>query len=400
MRIILGVCGSISAYKSLDIARGLVKLGHSVRVVLTKGGEKFVRPEVFGYLGCEEVYLHGDDFNHKNVLHVDLAKWSDRVAVAPLSANFLSRIVRGEAFDLLSSILLALPAGKPQLYYPAMNTEMLSNPFTEENFENLRKLEAKFPLFIHPTDEGLLACGDIGSGKLPTVEKVIDTIESFQKFSGKKILISTGATKAPLDSVRYLTNSSSGLTGYHLAKAALIQGHSVTVIAGEGSTEQLQLLKALPNYNLIMVKTNGEMKEAVDKEFKNSDCYISSAAIGDIEFTASTEKLKKADLDKSLPIKKAHDVLKGVLETRKPHQKVVGFAAETDLSEAMMLEKQKRKPVDLLVGTKVNNGLTGGERQGFTNPEATYLLLEGSEFTQMELPKEKLASVILNKVLS
>lgn len=400
MRIILGVCGSISAYKSLDIARGLVKKGHQVRVILTNGGEKFVRPEVFSYLGCEEVYLAGDDFKHKNVLHVDLAKWCDRIAIAPLSANFLAKIVRGETFDLLSSVLLALPAGKPQLYYPAMNTEMLDHPFTNENFEQLKKLESKFPLLVHPTDEGLLACGDTGSGKLPQVDTVIETIEAFNKFSGKNILISTGATKAPLDSVRYLTNSSSGLTGYHLSKAALMSGHKVTVIAGEGSTEALNLLKGLPNYSLFMVKTNSEMKDIVEREFPQTDCYISSAAIGDIEFDATNDKLKKGDLKESLPIKKAHDVLKGILESKQPHQKVVGFAAETDLSEEMMLEKQNRKPVDLLIGTKVNNGLTGEEREGFEKPEANYLILKNGEFTKLSLQKEELASVILEKVLA
>ncbi len=411
MRIILGVCGSISAYKSLDIARGLVKNGHEVRVILTSGGEKFVRPEVFNYLGCQEVYLAGDDFKYPakktdedllgSVLHVALAKWCDRVSIAPLSANFLAKIVRGEAFDLLSSTLLALPKDKAQLYYPAMNTEMLSHPFTIENLENLKKIANKFPLFVHPTASGLLACGDEGEGKLPSVETIIDTTEAFNKLSTtKKILISTGATKAPLDSVRFLTNSSSGLTGYYLAKSALIAGHQVVVIAGEGSTEKLELLKALPSYELISVKTNDEMKSAVESHFKDSDCYISSAAIGDIEFSAEDQKLKKEKLTDSLPIKKANDILKGILSLKKPHQKIVGFAAETDLSEAMMLEKYNRKPVDLLVGTKVNNGLTGSIKEGFANDGASYLLLKDNKFSKKNLSKAELADLILGKVFS
>lgn len=408
MRVILGVCGSISAYKSLDIARGLVKNGHQVRVVLTNGGEKFVRPEVFRYLGCEEVYLAGDDFKfpeEKNdlegtVLHVSLAKWCDRICIAPLSANFLSKIVRGETFDLLSSTLLALPEGKPQLYYPAMNSEMLSHPYTVENLNSLQKLETKFPLFIHPPASGLLACGDKGEGKLPIVETVIETIEAFQETKQpKKILISTGATKAPLDSVRYLTNSSSGLTGFYIAKEALKAGQQVVLIAGEGSTEKLSLLKELPAYKLIEVKTNAEMKAAVDREFVDSDCYISSAAIGDIEFSMESSKIKKEDLNDSLPIKKASDILKEVLGKKRPDQKVIGFAAETDLTEDMMLEKQKRKPVDLLIGTKVNNGLTGSALEGFANAEADYLILKDSKFSAHNLSKQELASVILKQVL-
>lgn len=409
MRIILGVCGSISAYKSLDIARGLVKKGHQVRVILTSGGEKFVRPEVFRYLGCEEVYLAGDDFKfpkEKNdlegtVLHITLAKWCDRISIAPLSANFLSKIVRGEAFDLLSSTLLALPKGKAQLYYPAMNTQMLNHPFTKNNLQRLEMLKEKFPLFIHPTEAGLLACGDDGDGKLPHVDKVIETTELFNSISNpKNILISTGATKAPLDSVRYLTNSSSGLTGFHVAREALRAGHRVTVIAGEGSTEKLLLLTALPSYTLIEARTNQEMKEAVEKEFSSTDCYISSAAIGDIEFESSSNKIKKNELSDSLPIKKANDILKGILESRKPHQRIVGFAAETDLSQDMMKEKQKRKPVDLLIGTKVNNGLTGERREGFVNNEASYMLLENNAFMNAELSKEELASIIIKKALS
>lgn len=409
MRILLGVCGSISAYKSLDIARELFKKGHQVRVVLTKGSEKFVRPEVFRYLGCEEVYTAGDDFIYplkKNdlegtVLHVTLAKWCDRIVVAPLSANFLAKIVRGEAFDLLSSTLLALPEKKELLFFPAMNSEMLSNPFTVENLEHLKKLNKKFSLFIHPTTSGLLACGDDGAGKLASVEEIVEVSDCFKEITNPKtILISTGATKAPLDSVRYLTNRSSGLTGYYLAKEALKLGHKAIIIAGEESTSRLQLLINLPSIKIFYVKTNLEMKEAVEASFKKADCYISSAAIGDIEFDIKNQKIKKSDLSESLHITKAADILKGILEIKRIDQKVVGFAAETDLSESLMQEKQARKPVDLLVGTKVNNGLTGGELQGFATEKASYLFLENNKFLSKELNKEELASVIIAKVLS
>jgi phosphopantothenoylcysteine decarboxylase/phosphopantothenate--cysteine ligase len=409
MRIILGVCGSISAYKSLDIARELFKKGHQVRVVLTKGSEKFVRPEVFRYLGCEEVYSFGDDFlypNKKNdlegtVLHVTLAKWCNRVVVAPLSANFLAKIVRGEAFDLLSSLLLALPEKKELLFFPAMNTEMLSNPFTVQNFEHLEKLREKFSLFVHPTALGLLACGDEGAGKLASVEEIVEVTDCFKDvLQPKTILISTGATKAPLDSVRYLTNRSSGLTGYYLAKEGLKLGHKVVIIAGEESTSKLELLKSLPSIEIKYVKTNLDMKTAVEASFKEADCYISSAAIGDIEFDIKNKKIKKSDLSGSLLITKAADILQGILELKRDDQKVVGFAAETDLSEKIMQEKQNRKPVDLLVGTKVDNGLTGGQLQGFATERGDYLFLENNQFKSAALSKEELATVIIKKVLS
>lgn len=401
LKILLGVTGSISAYKTFDLTRQLCKEGHEVKVILTQGALKFVRPEVFGYLGAKDTYLDQDDFNFKNVLHIDLARWADIYIIAPLSANSLSRMARGEASDLLTSVFLAFNPEKNILIFPAMNTQMLHHPFTQENFDSIRKLQKIKNIFISPTDSGILLCQEIGEGKLPSVDEISHLAQTLTcPLTGKKekkhVLISTGATLSPLDPVRYLTNSSSGITGHYFAKVALSLGHRVTVIAGSLSTDKLNLFLKHPNYSLQRVTTVNEMKEAVLGSIEKSDIYISSAAISDIEFDIQGDKLKKENLGNELKIKKACDILKTVLEIKSQKKltslKTVGFAAETILDLSVLRKKMISKPVDLLVGTKVHNGMVEGQKeQGFNQDFAFYrffsndeIILEG-EFSKLEM---------------
>jgi phosphopantothenoylcysteine decarboxylase/phosphopantothenate--cysteine ligase len=402
MKILFAVSGSISAYKSIDIVRGLVKNGHQVQVVLTEGAKKFVVPQLFSYLGAENVYSSQDDFNHKNVLHVDLARWCDILVIAPLSANTLSRLARGEATDLLTSIFLALEPHKNCLVFPAMNTNMLHHPFTEENLRALKKLKSLNNIFISPTDSGILACAEIGEGKLPSVDEIINLIPTFVKplsdQCSKTLLITTGATIVPLDPVRYLTNSSSGITGFHLAKVALELGYKVEMIAGFYATSLLDHFQKHPNYNITRVKTVSEMKEVVAHKIGSAHAYISSAAISDIEFATSPTKVKKEHLTESLPITKAEDILKYVIGLKSQHLKIVGFAAETDLSDEVLLKKMTSKPVHLLIGTKVHNGLLNNEIEAGFNTSSAYYKIINSHQTlfEGELSKEELAKKILH----
>lgn len=409
MRILLNVCGSISAYRALDISRGLVKAGHHVRVVLSQGAKQFVLPQVFKYLGVEEVYLPEDDFKYPSVpssgtvLHIELAKWCEKFVVAPLSANTLAKIAHGEASDLMLSTFLALGKNIPILLFPAMNEKMLENPLVKDNFA---KLERLFPnLMVCPTEYGELACGDMGKGKLLDVSKIIEIIPNISPIkveSPKNLLITTGATMAPIDPVRYLTNSSSGITGYYLALKALSLGHNVTVIAGKDATSRLDYLIGLPGYKLIRDITTRDFQKSVLENIKEADCYISSAAIGDIEFEVCEEKVKKKNLNESLKINKSPDILKNVLAIRTPEQMVVGFAAEVDLSEEMLRMKWEDKPVDLLIGTKVHNGLTNSDKvQGFNNENADYKFLQdGKIIFEGPLSKKELATEILTRVLN
>jgi phosphopantothenoylcysteine decarboxylase/phosphopantothenate--cysteine ligase len=399
MRILLGVSGSISAYKALDIARGLFKNGHEVKVILTNGALKFVIPEVFTYLGVQDVYKSQDDFTHKNVLHVDLARWCDVFVVAPASANTLSKLAQGRADDLLSSVFLALEPHKNTLLFPAMNSVMLAHPFTQANLDDIKKLKTLNNLFVSPTDAGILACEEVGLGKLPSVDEIIEMIPTMIKplTPQKTILVTTGATIVPLDPVRYLTNSSSGVTGYYLAEAALKEGHKVVMVAGIHSTAKLNLFSKHPNFRLVRAKTVDEMKNAVLSELPNADLYISSAAISDIEFDTSDAKIKKDTMGDSLKIKPAADILKAVLTAKSSKLKVIGFAAETDLSDAVLNKKMQSKPVDLLVGTKVNNGLVKNQEvTGFNVDFAEYRLLSNKGFIfEGILTKKELAHKLI-----
>ncbi|MBC7714695.1 MAG: bifunctional phosphopantothenoylcysteine decarboxylase/phosphopantothenate--cysteine ligase CoaBC [Rhizobacter sp.] len=401
MRILLGVSGSISAYKAIDIARELFKKDHEVKVILTDGALKFVVPEVFTYLGVQNVYKSQDDFLNKNVLHIDLARWCDVFVIAPASANTISRLAQGQASDLLSSVFLALEPLKNVLMFPAMNSNMLAHPFTQQNVAELKKLKTLSNFFVSPTDAGILACEEVGLGKLPSVNEIVEMIPTMiAPLSGanqKTILITTGATIVPLDPVRYLTNSSSGITGFYLAEVSLKLGHKVVMVAGLNATEKLNLFSKHPNFSMTRVSTVDEMKNAVHANLAAADLYISSAAISDIEFDTSSEKIKKDSMGDSLKIKKATDILKTVIEAKSSKLKIVGFAAETDLSDVVLHSKMQSKPVDLLVGTKVHNGLTNNEKvAGFNVDYADYRLLSSKGFTfEGHLTKKELAHKII-----
>lgn len=401
MKLLLAVTGSISAYKALDLTRKLTKEGHSVRVILSKGAEKFVVKETFSYLGCEKVYSHTDDFKpteegEGNVRHVFLSQWADKFIIAPLSANTLSDLVHAKANDLLTSTFLAWKKGKPILVFPAMNTEMLNHPFVSENLERLRTLSN---CFVGGTQSGILACGDIGAGKLLPVDEIAALIYSTSlNKSGKSILLTTGATLAPLDDVRFLTNASTGKTALPLIEKALERGHTVQCIAGKFATQALENYIKHPCFELTRVVTTKEMSKEVHERFSSSDYYISSAAIGDFEFQTNSGKLKKAELSKMLTINKSQDILASVLKVKKDNQIVIGFAAESVLSDEVLTEKIQRKPVDLLIGTQVSSGLVDKQTQGFGTDQAQYRFAypDGGITPPSQLTKEELSIKILN----
>lgn len=404
----LGVCGSISAYKSLDLTRGLINEGHQVKVLLTKGAEEFVRPQVFRYLGAQGVYTSADDFAYPQspdqgeVLHIELAQWAQRLVVAPLSANTLARLAMGQANDLLSSVFLALRPDCPVLFFPAMNTRMLEHPIVRDNRQILERLQRLEHVFFAGTKSGKLACGEEGAGKLLDVETMVQLIPVLQVQPhprAQKILITTGATCAPLDPVRYLTNPSSGRTGKELALYFHSLGHDVTLVYGSLDPDSLESLKSLPRMKLAQAVTAQTMYKEVEQYFEDCDLFISAAAVGDIEFEAQDSKLKKAELHKNgmLKIKPAVDILEKMIERKKAHQKIVGFAAETLLSETVLKEKMQRKPVDLLIGTQVDSAQTNSDQQtqGFRVASATYKVLKNEQvFFSGELNKKELAEFI------
>lgn len=401
MNILLAITGSIASYKSYDVARQLVKNGHSIKVVLTKGALEFIKPETFRYLGVEAIYLPTDDFvpGHlspsQTVLHIELSKWADKLVIAPASANTLSRLALGITNDLLSSIFLAF-GEKPVLVFPAMNTQMWHNPRSQEQ---IGKLAALSHLGIINPVSGLLACGDIGAGKFPQVDAVVDLIESYNPTvkQYKSVVITAGATSSPLDPVRFLTNPSSGKMGLSVAKAFLEAGYLVHVLAGHQCTSEINHFLGHPSFKLSVTPTTEQMKNKAKEVFPAADLYISTGAIADIEFDVSEKKLKKEKLGQSLPFRQAADILQEMLSL-KENQKVVSFAAETETTTEVFTEKMNRKPVDLMIGNKVSSGLIGRpEIEGFQKSSGEYFIISAQDIkgplklTKFELGRKLVA---------
>ncbi len=402
MKILLGVCGSIACYKSYDLLRELQREGHEVGVVLTEGALRFLKADCFQYLEATFVLGPQDDFNVSlpipsgPVNHISLEKWSDVILIAPLSANTLARLATGSCSDLLSSILLCRKK-TPLLLVPAMNPEMFSHPMTQANLETLRKLPSTWNCL---PDSGETLCGAEGVGRFPEIETVCQWLRSIplaRPLNQQKVLIAAGASLARLDPVRYFTTASSGMTGVWLSESFLKRGAQVTLLApGPLAKKCTGLTKIDPENQLFSFKSyenSEELFELVQEHWPHFDLYISPAAVSDLKFHESPIKLKKSDLNQSLGIGPAKDILQWVCEHKHDQQKVVGFAAETELSENVIQEKWNRKPVDVLVGTQVGSG------RGFGQPSAQYLILENKIFTSFEGSKQALAEGLAEKVL-
>lgn len=395
MNILLAVTGSIAAYKAPDICRGLVNKGHSVKVVLSKGALGFLNPEVFKYLGAEATYLPEDDFKYKNVLHIDLSKWLDTFLLVPASANTISDLAHGKCSDLLSSVFLSLEPQRVRLIYPAMNTFMYNNQITQGNLSTLKSLPNTW---VIPPDQGMLACGDRGDGKLPDVRGIVEMADTYGKKIDRSVLITAGATLSPLDPVRYVTNPARGGTAYLLAKKYLKEGYRVHVIKGQDVIDSFSYLEKHPSYSSSVVSTTQDLLKEVTNLLSNFDIYISPMAVSDIEFDYVDQKIKKSSMKKAFSYKPAPDVLKYVVENKRPNQFVVGFAAETDLSESVISEKMKRKPVDLLVANLVNSGFNGSDKKGFGTKRGDYKLVtpKGTLFSVNNLGKDQLVKLIFD----
>lgn len=397
MKILVAVTGSIAAYKSPDIVRGLVNQGHEVKVVLSKGALEFINPQVFKFLGALETYLPEDDFNHPGVLHIQLAKWLDTFALVPASANTLAQLAGGYCPDLLTSIFLSLEPEKVKVIFPAMNTFMYQNPLTQKNLNALQTLPN---VYLIDPDGGMLACGDEGPGKMPEVKGIIELIPLLaNRTVNKKVVITAGATLSNLDPVRFVTNPAKGGSSYVIAKRYLQAGYQVHVIKGQHVIEDFKYLPKHPHYSCQTISTTQELLQAVQALQNQFDIYISPMAVSDIAFTYTDHKIKKKTLSGNFPFQFAPDVLKYVVEHKLPHQKIVGFAAETDLLDQTIQEKLSRKPVDLLVANLVNSGCNQQPKQGFGTTHGHYKLVtpqEVQEFTN--LAKSELAQKIFELI--
>ena len=355
-RIVLGVCGSIAAYKSADLVRRLNEMGAEVRVVMTQSAGEFITALTLQTLSHNPVHQYLLDCDSEsNMSHIELARWADIVLIAPCSANFMSKLVQGMADDLLSTVCLATRA--PIVYVPAMNNVMWENKATQENVITLQ--QRGFVRFGPAS--GDQACGETGLGRmLEPVQICNQLIELFQPglLQGKNIMITAGPTREDIDPVRFISNRSSGKMGFAIAQAAREAGANVTLVCGPVNLTTPQNIKRLD------VRTAEEMKSVVMENISTTDIFISAAAVTDYRpDTIETKKIKKAASKLDLKLVRNPDILSLVANEPIPPF-TVGFAAETDNIRENALTKLKSKSLDMIAANEV-----GKEQGGFDSNE-------------------------------
>lgn len=342
-KITLGVTGAISAYKALELARLLVKEEAVVRPVMTRSAAEFISPLSLSTLCCNPVSMElFDSIGEARISHIELAQKADLIIVAPATANFIGKAAAGIADDLLTNIAMA--ASAPILLAPSMNTRMWENPVV---MENVRKLERVGYRFIGP-EEGALACGYEGKGRLAKVEDILDAAMealSPKDLKGEKVLVTAGPTREAIDPVRYVSNASSGKMGYAVARAARRRGAEVVLVSGP------TYLPKPAGIAHVTVTTAEEMLDACERHFAQSTIVVMAAAVADYRPTKSyPTKVKKEAKTLSLEMERTPDVLKYMGKHKKEGQLLVGFALETDSLEENARKKLKDKNLDLVVG--------------------------------------------------
>ncbi|MCL1796904.1 MAG: bifunctional phosphopantothenoylcysteine decarboxylase/phosphopantothenate--cysteine ligase CoaBC [Eggerthellaceae bacterium] len=388
--VLLGVTGCVAAYKSAEIVRGLQKAGVRVKVVMTEHAGEFIGATTFRALTREPVAMRLFDEPGDAIHHISLAKEADLFLIAPCTANVMAKIAWGIADDILTTTALATTA--PLLIAPAMNVGMYENPAT---VENMKMLADRGVQFIE-ADEGYLACGDVGKGRLAEVDVIVArTLEALEvtcDLAGKRVMITAGPTVEAIDPVRCITNHSSGKMGYALAGAALRRGAQVTILSGPVSVSAAQGVTVVP------VTSASDMLEAARACFGEADIAIFAAAVCDMRPVASaTSKLKKETAGESLrtiELVENPDILATLAAEKQKGQVVVGFAAETDEVLANGKKKLASKKADLIVANHVGNGI------GFGQDANKAWLIKANEVIDVpEMPKDDLADIILNHAL-
>ena len=348
MNILLIVSGGIAAYKSIELSSSLVKKGYDVRVIFTENAKNFVTELPFQTLTKNRVYTNTfHELNENEIQHIDLTKWADKIIVAPATANIISKFSCGIADDLATSLMLAVQDVTKVYIVPAMNTVMYNNPIIKENISKLLKLGFNF---VEP-DSGLLACGDIGKGKFPTVEKIEKAIFSEVQLDlkGKKVLVTAGPTKEFIDPFRCLTNPSTGKMGIAIANEFKKRGAEVILVSSVKNDTILNGIKVLD------VVSTKDMFEAVKNNFKDCDYIVKAAAVSDYTpVLVFDKKVKKQDGNLTMEFERTQDILKYVGENKTEEQIVVGFAAETNDLLAYAREKIVKKNLDYIVANDIS----------------------------------------------
>ncbi|MCI6303383.1 MAG: bifunctional phosphopantothenoylcysteine decarboxylase/phosphopantothenate--cysteine ligase CoaBC [Blautia sp.] len=387
--VLLGVTGSIAAYKIAYLASALMKRHADVHVLMTKNATNFINPITFETLTGNKCLVDTFDRNFQfHVEHVSIAKKADVVMIAPASANVIGKLAHGIADDMLTTTIMACKCKK--FISPAMNTNMFENPVVQDN---LKILEHYGYEVIAPAS-GYLACGDTGAGKMPEPETLLAYIEREtaceKDLKGKKILVTAGPTQESIDPVRYITNHSSGKMGYAIAKAAMLRGADVTLVSGRTAIEPPMFV------NLVPVVTAKDMYEAVTSVSDEQDIIIKAAAVADYRpAKVSDEKVKKSDGQMSIELERTDDILKYLGEHKREGQFLCGFSMETQNVIGNSRAKLTKKNLDMVAANNVK--VEGAGFQGDTN--VLTLITQDEEVSLPLMSKEDAALKILDKIL-
>ena len=348
MNILLIVSGGIAAYKSIELCSSLVKQGNNVKVILTKNAENFVTQLPFQTLTKNRVYTSTfEEIDENEIQHIDLTKWADKIIVAPATANLISKFANGIADDLATSLMLAVRDTSIVYIVPAMNTFMYRNPIIQDNMNKLIKLGFNF---VKP-DSGLLACGDVGEGKFPSIEKIESFVfqEVEQNLKGKKVLVTAGPTKEFIDPFRCLTNPSTGKMGISIANECARRGAEVILVSSVDNDTISSKVKK------IKITSTNDMFEVVKNNFKDCDFIIKAAAVSDYTpVQVFDKKVKKQDGNLTIEFQRTQDILKYVGDNKHEGQKVIGFAAETNNLIGYAKEKIVKKNLDYIVANDIS----------------------------------------------
>lgn len=387
--VVLGVTGSIAAYKIASLASALMKLHCEVHVIMTKNAVNFINPITFETLTGNKCLVDTFDRNFEfSVEHVSLAKKADVFMVAPASANVIAKMAHGLADDMLTTTILACQC--PKIVSPAMNTRMFQNPIVQDNLKILKDYGFEV---IEPA-KGYLACGDTGEGKMPESEVLLQYILKGltvkKDLDGKKVLVTAGPTREAIDPVRYITNHSTGKMGYALAKAAAMRGAEVTLVSGPVN------LTPAPFVECVNVISAEEMFQAVTSRADDQDIIIKAAAVADYRpASTSEEKIKKKDGDMKIPLERTRDILAYLGEHKKEGQFLCGFSMETENMLENSTAKLKRKHLDMIIA---NNLKVAGAGFGTNTNVVTVITEKGAEELPM-MSKDAVADCVLDAIL-
>ncbi len=387
--VLLGITGSIAAYKVASLASSLKKMSADVHVLMTMNATNFINPITFETLTGNKCLVDTFDRNFEfSVEHVSLAKKADIVMVAPASANVIGKLANGIADDMLTTTVLACKC--PKYISPAMNTNMFENPVVQDN---LKKLEGYGWTVITPAT-GYLACGDTGAGKMPEPETLLEYVlyetACEKDMKGKKVLVTAGPTQEALDPVRYITNHSSGKMGYAIAEAAMLRGAEVTLVSGRTTIEPPAFVEYVP------IVSAEDMFNEVTARAEEMDVIIKAAAVADYRpANVSDQKMKKKDEDLSIPLERTKDILKYLGEHKKDGQFLCGFSMETENMIANSIAKLEKKNLDMIAANSLR--VEGAGFRGDTN-----VLTLITKDMQKELPlmsKSRAADELLSEIV-